>query len=1005
MQAYQSSMPQAMLTTQPQGVMMTQQPSHVVSTCAIPQVGQPRYAIMTRNGQPLAAPPMMMQPQRPMMIQQPVMMMQNRPLIVHPRQMPMAPQQYAIPSQSMPVVPQQQYSMEPTTQQEGQEQSSLPAPASVVSEPIKPTAQCRTSILSQSQSLAGVRTMADMQPQSQNPPARKSVTINLKPEINSVPVNSTTSRLPPELNPGPPTVETEPANQNKFLSINSNLSQGISFNQIDLNGQMNQYNNSGQGSIQTSQIPGNVQAALSGFYPSHDVPPVEPPIPEHFNSTQPSTQFLRNSNHFCNQPTPQMSQQPLSVDAQPYMLPKALQELSDEKVVEQLAEMEATSETMLDTSLAGTEPAGDSQTQKPLDSSNHIKMLKTKQTVMECVMRKLLRSMKQIQDLDPERRNKTEVEAEHRLKMARMMQLLMLQRKNLQQQVDALTQSHSSLLQKHQCLKTYSEGCVSENLELNKKCRKLQTERDSKEAQIKALMQLSCKLQKKLEGHAHTELALENTTLEVKRLVCDNENLKAANQQLETSYNENVKEREGLTLQNNQLKMDLDRIRTELANQRVRTEKVSAENSSLRNQLSIAEAGSKTAAKKSVEYGQLKEAYENLQFDHQRLQMLYISETETRRELHNQLQEVNGNIRVISRFRPSEECDEDVESPFEFCAMDKIFVCGKSIPISVAYQRQLGYNQPQAYTARDEFFAFNRVFQENANQADIFEEIQPIVGSFVDGYNVCILAYGPTGSGKTYTMQGTKNCPGICRRAVTEVFALCDPLQGIWCTEINIAMFEIHNEVIYDLLAPQITPVKLCDNGSDVRLVNAEEKITTSEQETMHWIEKGYVRRKVSSTRLNSESSRSHLIIRMHLTLVSTLDNQRRTSSLVLCDLAGSESAERIEADETLHMETGYINRSLVTLARVFETLRRKSGQCASTGLAIPYRDSKLTHLLKPCLGGQAKCVLIVTASPEQKHLDRTLKALEFAQRAMQVSLGRPAKNSRILVSNLTPRS
>ncbi|EUB59941.1 Kinesin-like protein KIFC1 [Echinococcus granulosus] len=572
--------------------------------------------------------------------------------------------------------------------------------------------------------------MADMQPQSQNPPARKSVTINLKPEINSVPVNSTTSRLPPELNPGPPTVETEPANQNKFLSINSNLSQGISFNQIDLNGQMNQYNNSGQGSIQTSQIPGNVQAALSGFYPSHDVPPVEPPIPEHFNSTQPSTQFLRNSNHFCNQPTPQMSQQPLSVDAQPYMLPKALQELSDEKVVEQLAEMEATSETMLDTSLAGTEPAGDSQTQKPLDSSNHIKMLKTKQTVMECVMRKLLRSMKQIQDLDPERRNKTEVEAEHRLKMARMMQLLMLQRKNLQQQVDALTQSHSSLLQKHQCLKTYSEGCVSENLELNKKCRKLQTERDSKEAQIKALMQLSCKLQKKLEGHAHTELALENTTLEVKRLVCDNENLKAANQQLETSYNENVKEREGLTLQNNQLKMDLDRIRTELANQRVRTEKVSAENSSLRNQLSIAEAGSKTAAKKSVEYGQLKEAYENLQFDHQRLQMLYISETETRRELHNQLQEVNGNIRVISRFRPSEECDEDVESPFEFCAMDKIFVCGKSIPISVAYQRQLGYNQPQAYTARDEFFAFNRVFQENANQADIFEEIQPIVGSF-----------------------------------------------------------------------------------------------------------------------------------------------------------------------------------------------------------------------------------------------------------------------------------
>ncbi|KAL5108295.1 Kinesin-like protein KIN-14L [Taenia crassiceps] len=997
MQAYQNSIPQAMLAPQPQGVMMTQQPSNVVSTCAVPQVGQPRYAIMTRNGQPLGA--------SPMMVQQPVMMMQNGPLLMHPRQMPVASQQYVMTSHSRPVVPQQQYSMEPTTQQSGREQSSLPEPTSGVLDSTKPTAQRRTSILSQSQSLAGVKTVSEVQSKLQNPPARKSVTINLEPEITSMTVDSTNNRPLSELTPGTLTVQTEHPDQNVFPSINSNPSQSTLFNQLDLNDQINQYNNSGQNNIQTSQRSGNMQTISNGFYSSHDVPPVEPPVPENFNSNQSSFQFLQNTNHFCNQSTPQMPQQQASIDTQPYMLPKALQELSDEKVVDQLAEMEATSETMLDTGLLSPEPEGDFQTQKSIDSSNYINMLKTKQTVMECVMRKLLRSMKQIQDLDPERRNKTETEAEHRLKMARMMQLLMLQRKNLQQQVDTLTQSYDSLLQKHQCLKTYSEGCVSENLGLNKKCRKLQMDRDNKEAQIKALMQLSCKLQKKLEGHVNTELALENTNLEVKRLICDNENLKAANQQLETSCNESVKERESLALQNNQLKMDLDRTRTELANQRVRTEKVSAENSNLRNQLSIAEAGSKTAAKKSVEYGQLKEAYENLQYDHQRLQMLYISETETRRELHNQLQEVNGNIRVISRFRPAEECDEDVESPFEFCAMDKIFVCGKSIPISVAYQRQLGYNQPQAYTARDEFFAFNRVFQENANQADIFEEIQPIVESFVDGYNVCILAYGPTGSGKTYTMQGTKNCPGICRRAVSEVFALCDPLQGIWCTEINIAMFEIHNEVIYDLLAPQITPVKLCDNGSDVRLVNAEEKITTSEQETMHWIEKGYIRRKVSSTRLNSESSRSHLIIRMHLTLVSTLDNQRRTSSLVLCDLAGSESAERIEADETLHMETGYINRSLVTLARVFETLRRKSGQCASTGLAIPYRDSKLTHLLKPCLGGQAKCVLIVTASPEQKHLDRTLKALEFAQRAMQVSLGRPAKNSRILVSNQAPRS
>lgn len=732
----------------------------------------------------------------------------------------------------------------------------------------------------------------------------------------------------------------------------------------NLSGQSNQLNNSGQSSLQS----GSDQAPTSGHCQNLDAFQ----IPESFNSN-------REAKKGSAVPTD----------------------------LEEVADADLTPEVIFNSSLAFAESTGDSRNANLNDAANQIQILKTKQDVMECVMRKLLRSMKQIQDSESDERERPEVEAEHRLKMARMMQLLMLQRKNLQQQVDTLSGTYSRLLQKYECLKTYSEGCVAENLGLNKKCRKLQTEHDNKESQIKALMQLSCKLQQKLEGQAHTEMALENTSLEIKRLICDNETLKAANKQLEATFAETTKERESVSLQNSRLKMDLDRTRIELANQRVRIDKISAENAALRNQLSLAEAGSYTAVKKSVEYDQLREAYENLQFDHQRLQMLYISETETRRDLHNQLQEVSGNIRVISRFRPPEEGDNGkAEFPFEFCALDKIFICGKFIPATITYQRQLGLNQPQAYIARDEFFAFNRVFQDTANQEDIFEEIRPMIGSFVDGYNVCILAYGPTGSGKTYTMQGTKNCPGMCRRSITEVFSLCDPLQGVWCTEINIAMLEIHNEVIYDLLAPQITPVKLCDNGSDVRLINAEEKITTSEHETMHWIEKGYVRRKVCSTRLNSESSRSHLIIRMHLNLVSLIDNQRRTSSLVLCDLAGSESAERIEANEILHMETGYINRSLVTLSRVFETLRRRSGHhCAPTGLAIPYRDSKLTHLLKPCLGGQAKCVLIVTASPEHKHLDRTLKALEFAQRAMQVSLGRPMKNNRILVSTHTSRS
>ncbi|VDD83896.1 unnamed protein product [Mesocestoides corti] len=855
---------------------------------------------------------------------------------------------------------------------------------------------------------------------AKQPPTRKSVTINLRPEFAKATMTQVSSSAEARILPvvsklagGLGGVHQADGSPNKQMTNCGSDPQG---SHIHLDPHPHSLRTSLDSGVQTVYQPQpnlNYATPVENAYPYfgeiqtavHPAPSMNPPISNCFNNQQIGN-VLPVSNQFPNQSIPPPPYISPPVDSQPYMLPKALKELSDQNAVEEGEGAEEAVEAILKSHVAAGEPGGgDSLASKPVSTANHMKVLKTKQTVMECVMRKLLHSMKQIRDLDPAKKCKAEAEAEHRLKMVRVMQLLMLQRKNLQQQIETLTQSHCFLQQKHQALKDYSEGCVAENLELNKKYRSVLAERDNKEAQIKALMQLSCKLQKKLEGHAHTELALENTALEMKRLACDNENLKAANQQLEACFAENVKERECVTLLNTQLKLDLDRARTELANQRVRTDKISAENSNLRNQLAIAEAGSKTAAKKNAEYSQLREAYENLQFDHQRLQLLYVSETETRRDLHNQLQEVNGNIRVISRFRPPQEHDDEGDSPFEFCAMDKIFVCGKSNPATLAYRRQLGFNQPQAYTAKDEFFAFNRVFQDSASQMDIFEEIRPMIGSFVDGYNVCILAYGPTGSGKTYTMQGTKTCPGICRRAVTELFALCDPLQGIWNTDINVAMFEIHNEVIYDLLASQITPVKLCDNGSDVRLLNAEEKRATSEEETLQWIEKGYIRRKVSSTRLNSESSRSHLIIRIHLSLVSTIDSQRRTSSLVLCDLAGSESAERIDATGSLHTETGFINRSLVTLARVFEILRRKSGQCASTGLAIPYRDSKLTHLLKPCLGGQAKCVLIVTASPEMKHLDRTLKALEFAQRAMQVSLGRPIRNSRILVTAQPLRS
>ncbi|VUZ44948.1 unnamed protein product [Hymenolepis diminuta] len=626
------------------------------------------------------------------------------------------------------------------------------------------------------------------------------------------------------------------------------------------------------------------------------------------------------------------------------------------------------------------EPTGDYNMVNSNDRVGKIRLMETEHNIDENNLHNYLKSV----DFGSEK--------------GKIIKLLLHQRKELRKQIDILSQDYNSLLVKYECLKSYSNDCIGENFDLNNKCQLFQTEQETLESQIKILKELNRKLQKKLDSEDDKGLAIENISVEVQRIVCENEMLKASNKQLDEAVSEAIKEQESRNLQNSQLKMELDRTRLELANQQVRSDRISAENAFLRNQLNQIEKERYKITKRVVEYDQLRINYENLQIDHQRLNMLYISEAEARKELHNQLQEVNGNFRVICRFRPPEQDDnKETKYPFEFCAMDKILVRGKSVPSTIICQNQVGLNKLQASTAKDQFFAFNRVFQNASSQEDVFEEIRPLVRSFVDGYNVCILTYGPALSGKTYSILGTQECPGISQRVVTDIFGLCDQLKDIWKTEVSITMFELYIGIIYDLLATQITQVKLSGNGSNVKFVNAVERITTSKEDTINWIKQGYGQR-----RSNSQSSRSHIIIQICLNSINRTDNQKKASSLMLCDLASSDSTEEIAFDEKQHSEASFINKSLTSLNRVFDALRKRSTQ---TGLAVPFRDSILTHMLKPYLVGQAKCMLIITASPEEKNLERTLKALEFGQCAMQIALGRPVKNNRILVSNKAPNS
>ncbi|CAH8460572.1 unnamed protein product [Heterobilharzia americana] len=635
-------------------------------------------------------------------------------------------------------------------------------------------------------------------------------------------------------------------------------------------------------------------------------------------------------------------------------------------------------------------------------SSARLKSLRMKQNVMEAFMRKLLQSMKELKEIEQKKGKSALLDKQRRLKLTRMLQILMLQRRNLQLQTDTLQRGIIILSKKYSNIRKRVDCLISENTLLYKDCNQLKSDNEFKTIQIDNLLQNKSILQKQMESHTTLKIQEENIQYELKRVKVENENLKDALKQLEILLRNKVQEREDLELRNIQLQQEIDSRNAEETNIRVRNERLMSENQLLRQKLTHYQAERTDVSLLNLEADKIREKFTHLQREYLKLQHLYTVETETRKILHNQLQEVRGNLKVLCRCRPSTNLNDSYV--LRFHSLDRIIVSTTTYPNVATYQRQTSIELTNMCIPKEETFTFNRVFRPSATQIDVFEEIRALIASCIDGYNVCIMAYGPTGSGKTYTMQGLPKDPGVSVRAVTELFELCQPLQSIWKVQVSMAMLEIHNEVVYDLLGEQIKPVKLSDDGVDIRLIEAEEKIATNEHDMICWIAKGNKRRKVTATKLNVESSRSHHIIRLQLTLCNNFDKTKRHSSLILCDLAGSESADRIEASGEVHAETGYINKSLVTLTRVFEAHRRRNqslrpGVYNSHLVTAPYRDSKLTHILKPCLGGQAKCVLIITVSGEPGLIDRNIRALEFGQKAMQISLGAAHPNEKILTS------
>lgn len=319
-------------------------------------------------------------------------------------------------------------------------------------------------------------------------------------------------------------------------------------------------------------------------------------------------------------------------------------------------------------------------------------------------------------------------------------------------------------------------------------------------------------------------------------------------------------------------------------------------------------------------------------------------------------------------------------------------------------------------------FNFDRVFSADCSNLDVYEATsRPMIDKLLQGFNATVFAYGMTGSGKTFTMTGTGNEAGLIPLSVTYLFSqlLEQSMSGSMKYEVTVSYLEIYNEKIYDLLDCETdskmnsTPSRMFLSGTarnntgspelmiredsqyGVRINGLTEKRCETSDELTRCIQIGDRNRKTSETIYNTRSSRSHAIVLVRLNSTDLRNGETTSSTLSLCDLAGSEKAV---SQYERRKEGAFINKSLLALGTVISKLSSESSgrngfpvygstSSAESNTHIPYRDSKLTRILQPALSGNSIITTICTIDTRNEAASETLNTIRFASRAKNISL------------------
>ncbi|XP_017772076.1 PREDICTED: protein claret segregational [Nicrophorus vespilloides] len=362
----------------------------------------------------------------------------------------------------------------------------------------------------------------------------------------------------------------------------------------------------------------------------------------------------------------------------------------------------------------------------------------------------------------------------------------------------------------------------------------------------------------------------------------------------------------------------------------------------------------------------------NLENSVQTFKQDLLASEQTRRYLHNKIQDLKGNIRVFCRVRPPKDSEDDrMITNMTFIDESTLEIKKQKESISAITGKCADLKQE---------FNFDKVFPPESSQEEVFEDLSQLVQSALDGYNICVFAYGQTGSGKTYTMQGVPGDLGMIPRCVDLLFKHIQKLEKSgWVYKVEASFLEIYNETIRDLLDPnskETHDIKY-NNAKEASVTNLKIEPINGSSDLKALMLEAQNNRAVASTDYNEHSSRSHAVTKIYLEGCNEEQKYIFKASLNLVDLAGSESAKTSDRIN----ETKNINKSLSTLGNVMLALHNKDGH-------IPYRNSKLTYLLQSSLGGNSKTLMFVNISPFEDCYNETVNSLRFAGKVKEVKTG-----------------